>query len=102
MQYSFSNEIITTSKFEPIDNGFNLEILFTDFSCDAKSFKAVLSRQGSDFVLTLSGNETDQRCSQKFSAEISGIQPGIYWLRVIYKKAGQDQQVLYQQFTVNK
>lgn len=102
MQYSFSNEIIVESKLQPKADGLELEVPFADFSCDIKNIKAVLDRQADNFTLIISGNETTDRCSEKFSAEISGIKPGTYWLKVIYRQGDQDQQVLYQQFTVSK
>lgn len=102
MQYSFSNEMVTENKLQPKADGLELEIPFADFSCDTKSMKAVLDRRGNNFILNISGTETQQRCSEKFSAEISGIKPGTYWLKVIYRQGDSDQQVLYQQFIVSK
>ena len=102
MQYGFSSEITTENRLQTKADGLELEIPFADFSCDVKNMKAILDRQADNFTLIISGNETTNRCSETFSAEISGIKPGTYWLKVIYQKADQDQQVLYQQFTVAK
>jgi hypothetical protein len=104
MQYGFSSEMTTETKIEPTAEGINLEIPFADFSCDSKSFKAVLDRdqQRNEFILNLAGNETEERCSQKFLAEITGISPGEYWLAVIYQKGEQQQQVLYEKFTITE
>jgi hypothetical protein len=102
VQYSFSNEIITAVKFATKAGGVNLEIPFADFSCDAKSFKVQLSRQEDTFTLTIKGQETLERCSQKFSAEISGIETGTYWLKVIYLKGQTRQEVFLQQFSLTQ
>lgn len=102
MQYSFTSELATETKFETKTNGIKLEIPFADFSCEPESFKAVLNRSGDTFSLTIAGSETQERCSQKFLADISGISPGNYELRVFYQKADQSQQVVFQEFTINK
>lgn len=100
MQYGFSNEIITETKFETIANGLKLEVPFADFSCDPQSFKGILDRKEKTFTLTLEGTETTNRCSQKFYANITGIQPGNYWMAVVYNKNGQKNQVVYEQFSI--
>ena len=102
MQSSFTNEVIIENKVTPRADGLSLEVGFADFSCDITSFGPVLSRSGNSFKVILEGNETIKRCSQKFSANITGIQPGEYWISVIYKKADQEQQVLYEQLTISK
>lgn len=102
MQSSFTNDIATETKVEVVTDGLNAEVPFADFSCDIKSFKPVLNRDADTFTITLKGNETTERCGQKFSAQITGVVPGTYWLKVIYQKAGSSQQVLYQQFTIAK
>ncbi|HLC89794.1 MAG TPA: hypothetical protein VJG65_02430 [Patescibacteria group bacterium] len=86
MQYGFSNEIITASQTSEAKDGFKIELPFADFSCDAKSFKAVLNRKENNFTITLNGVETQERCSQKFFAEVAGIKQGDYWLKIIYQK----------------
>nr|AQS29869.1 hypothetical protein [uncultured bacterium] len=102
MQYGFSGELITETKLESKPDGVYLEMPFADFSCDSKSFKASLDVSGKNLVLSLSGNETKERCSVKFYADIMGIKPGDYWLKVIYNKNGESQEVLYQEFNINK
>ena len=102
MQYSFTSELATETEFETKPDGIKLAIPFADFSCDQKSFKAVLNRTGDTFNLTISGTETDQRCSQKFSADISGIAPGSYQLRVFYLKGDQSQQAMFKDFTISE
>ncbi len=102
MQSSFTNEIITQTKLEIKTDGISVEVSFADFSCDLKSFKPTLSRDTDTFTISLQGNETTQRCPQKFSSEIKGIEPGDYWLKVIYQKGDEARQVVYQQFTVTK
>lgn len=100
MQYGFTNEIITETKFEPTANGVNLEIPFADFSCDPKSFKGVLDKKENTFTLTLEGTETTDRCSQKFYADITGMQSGTYWMAVVYKRGDSESQVVYEEFTI--
>ena len=102
MQSSFSNEAITKTSLEVKDKNLSLEMPFADFSCDIKSFKPVLSRDNEVFTIILEGSETVDRCPQKFSAEITGLKPGDYWLKVIYRKAGQDREVFYQPFNIAK
>ncbi|NUM25428.1 MAG: hypothetical protein HUU49_02255 [Candidatus Buchananbacteria bacterium] len=102
VQYSFINELSTVTKVEPTGTGLKLEIPFADFSCDVANVKGVLKREMNTFILTLQGNETDQRCSQKFAAEITGIKPGDYEIKVVYLKGDQEQQVMYEKFTVSK
>lgn len=98
---SFTNEIKTETKVESKSNGLLLEIPFADFSCDISSFKSKLNREGDVFTLMISGQESTKRCSQLFSANIEGIEQGDYWLKVIYNKNGDQQEVLYQEFSIN-
>ncbi|MAF13354.1 MAG: hypothetical protein CMI53_00470 [Parcubacteria group bacterium] len=100
MQYGFTNEIVTESKLEPTANGLKVEVPFADFSCDVESFKGVLDKKDSTFTLSLEGNETTERCSQKFFADIEGMQPGTYWFAVVYQKGDDQNQVVYEQFTI--
>ncbi|MBI3291168.1 hypothetical protein HYZ76_02690 [Candidatus Falkowbacteria bacterium] len=100
VQYGFSNEVITETKFVITKDGVDMEIPFSDFSCDPKSFKAVLERRGNEFTMIIQGTETQQRCNQKFSAEIRGISSGDYTIKVIYKKSGEEQEVLYRDFSI--
>jgi len=102
MQYGFTNEIITQTLLELKDGGVKIEIPFADFGCEPKSYKAVLERKEKDFVLTISGTETEKRCPFKFWADISGIPAGDFWLKVIYDKAGEKQEVFYQPFSIAK
>lgn len=102
VQYGFTNEVTTETKLNVTSGGMELQTPFADFSCDTKSFKADVSRQNDTFTVLLSGNETTERCTQKFFLSISGVQSGTYWIKVIYRKAaGEEQQVVYQQFKVN-
>ena len=101
MTSSFTNEIKTETKVESKSNGLLLEIPFADFSCDITSFKPKLNREQDIFILTISGQESVERCSQLFSADIGGIEKGNYWLKVIYDKNGSQQQVLYKAFRIN-
>jgi len=102
MQYGYSNEVVTETKVVTKSNGLNLEIPFADFSCDSTSFKAVLDRKDKTFTLSMKGTETTERCSQKFFANITGIESGTYWLKVVYDQGSQQQEVLYEQFTIAK
>lgn len=100
MQSSFSNEIITKTVLEVEGSTLTLELPFADFSCDIKSFKPTLDRQAETFTIVLEGTETTERCSQKFSTEITGFEKGDYWLKVIYRKGGQDIEAYYQPFNI--
>jgi len=102
MQYSFTNEIITQTILDLKDDSLEIEIPFADFGCELKNYKAVLERKEKDFILMISGTETENRCQAKFSAEISGIPAGDFWLKVIYDKAGDKQEVFYQPFSIAK
>ncbi len=102
VQYSLINDSGTVTKVEPTPDGLKLEIPFADFTCDAASVKAVLRRAENSFMMTLSGNETIERCGQIFLAQISGIRPGDYDLKVIYLKGAESQPVLFEKFTVVK
>ncbi len=100
VQYTFTNEVTTETKVEQTSDGIEVTIAFADISCDFQNLGAVLERQSSDFFLRISGAETSERCSSKFSASISGIQSGSYTLHVVYDKNGEMQQVLTRDFTV--
>lgn len=102
MQYSFTSAPSTETKITPTADGVDIEFPFADFSCDAKSFKANLGRSNKTFIITLEGDETEERCSQQFIAEITGIKPGDYSLQLVYRTAQGDQQVMFNQFTVSE
>lgn len=102
VQYSFTPTPTTETKVTPITGGVDIEFPFADFSCDTNSLKAVLGRTGSTYILTIQGNETEERCSQKFTAQIIGIEPGDYTLQLVYRSPQGDQQVLFNQFTVSQ
>lgn len=100
MTSSFSNEIITKTVLEVEGSVVTLELPFADFSCDVKSFKPTLDRKAETFTIVLEGTEATERCSQKFSTEITGLEKGDYWLKVIYRKEGQDIEAYYQPFNI--
>jgi len=100
LQASFTNEVITKINMEVTSDGVKVDIPFADFSCEPESFKPILERKSNDFIIILEGNETSERCSSKFSAKITGISSGTYWLKVVYKKGEEDQRILYEEFKV--
>lgn len=102
LQYSFTSAPTTETSVEATADGVKIEFPFADFSCDAASFTAALGRSNNTFILTLSGTETEDRCSQKFKASISGIPAGDYSIQMVYQKPEGDQQVLFRDFTVAK
>lgn len=102
VQYSFTSAPSTETKITPTAGGVDIEFPFADFSCDAKSFKADLGRSNNTFIMTLEGNETEQRCPQQFIAQITGIEPGDYSFQLVYRTLSGDQQVMFNQFTVSQ
>jgi len=100
LQYSFTDVPTTETKVEATADGVKIGFPFADFSCDAASFTADLGRSNNTFILTLSGTETEDRCSQKFTATISGIPAGDYSIQMVYQSPEGDQQVLFRDFTV--
>ena len=100
LQASFTNELTTKNSIEATSDGVVVSIPFSDFSCNPASFKPTLDRQGNDFIILLDGEETVERCSYKFSATITGVGSGNYWLKVVYRQGETDQQFLYEQFKV--
>ncbi|MDD2807734.1 MAG: hypothetical protein PHW95_04425 [Patescibacteria group bacterium] len=102
VQYGFSNELETESTFIANKDGYELTSPFADFTCDSQSVKANLARNGNIFTMILSGTETTQRCSYKFFAKITGVNPGDYEFKLIYQRDNLRQQVMYQQFSVSK
>ena len=101
-EYGFTNEVIAEPEFEATSNGLKLEIPFADFSCDPASFKVLVDKKKNNLIMTIAGTETEKRCYQKFYANMSGIKPGDYQLKVVYKKDQEEQVVLYESFTITK
>lgn len=101
-EYGFTNKVITESKFETTNDGLKLEIPFTDFSCDPASFKVLLEKKRNNLTMIITGTETEERCYQKFYADMSGIKSGDYQLKVVYKKNQEEQAVLDEEFTIAK
>ncbi len=102
VQYGFRSEAANQTKIEQRGDIIAVEIPLPEFSCDVASFKSVLERKGDVFTLTFKGTETTERCLEKYTAEISGVKPGSYWLRVVYERGAQATPLLYQAFTVTK
>lgn len=102
IQYGFTAQEGDKVVIEPISGGVNLEIPFSNFTCDAVSVQANIKRVGEDFILDLSGNETEDRCSQLFTAKVDGIHIGGYMLEVNYVKDGEPSRILKQQFSVTE
>ena len=100
MQYSFTAEPTTETLVTPSAGGLQLVVSFADFTCDAQSVKAVLSRDDTVLRIILEGTETDQRCSQRFNAEIDGIAAGNYLIKVIYQKGNTTIEILSQEVTI--
>lgn len=101
VQYGFSKEISTETKFEVVGGVVKVEAPFADFSCNQKSFKATLSRQGQVFTMRLSGVETAERCSAKFFADIFGLAPGAYQFKLVYTHDGKTEQPVSREFTIS-
>jgi hypothetical protein len=99
-QYGFTNEKSAQANLESTRDGFKLQLPFADFSCQPVSFKLNLTRQGNNLTLILTGTETPNRCAQKFFANVSGMKTGSYWLKVIYQKGAEKQEVFYQPLEV--
>lgn len=100
VQYGFSNEISTETKFDVTDKIINAEVPFADFSCDQKSFKATLSRNNQILTMRLKGTETAERCSAKFFTSISGLTDGNYQFRLVYEHDGKTDQVMSKDFSI--
>ncbi|MDX9892932.1 MAG: hypothetical protein RB292_00770 [Patescibacteria group bacterium] len=102
MQYTIVDQAGIETKVTATDDGVKLEIPFADFTCDIKSVKATLERNESIFSVFIQGNETPARCSQKFSADINGVSPGSYQLKVYYQRGEEKQVVLVEDFQVTQ
>ncbi|OGY47599.1 MAG: hypothetical protein A2840_00215 [Candidatus Buchananbacteria bacterium RIFCSPHIGHO2_01_FULL_47_11b] len=100
MQYSFIAEPSTETLLKPRAGGLQLSVPFADFTCDAQSVKAVLDRDNAILRITLQGTETEERCSQRFDAEIDGTGGGNYLVKVIYQKGDTAIEVLSQEVTI--
>ncbi len=102
MQYTIIDQVGIETKVVPTGDGIKLEIPFADFTCDIKSVKATLERKENIFSVLIQGNETPARCSQKFSADINGVMPGSYQLKVYYQRGEEKQVVLVQDFQITE
>jgi len=100
VQYGFSNEITTETKFDVADKMIKAEVPFADFSCDQKSFKATLSRKNQVLTMRLKGTETTERCSANFFTSISGLTAGNYQFRLVYEHGGKTDEVMSKDFSI--
>ena len=100
VQYGFSNEITTETKFDVADQMIKAEVPFANFSCDQKSFKATLSRKNQVLTMRLKGIETTERCSAKFFTSIFGLAEGDYQFRLVYEHDGKTDQVMSKDFSI--
>ena len=101
MQGVFTDKLAVQPSAVVKDKKLTVEVPIIDFSCDVESFEIFLERQRDTFVITLAGDETDQRCQRNFTGRISGIKTGDYWVKVIYKKGDQEQELLFKEFFMN-
>ncbi len=102
-EYGFSDNLLANSRIQSKPNGVFIEVPFVDFSCETETFRAVLNRSKikREFSLIISGTETEERCNKLFFAEILGVSPGKYSLKVIYEKTEEERlDVFYEKFEI--
>jgi len=101
MQGVFTHELAAQSSVIAKDKKLTVEVPIADFSCNIDSFETFLERQRDTFIVTLVGDETEERCEVNFTGTISEIQTGDYWVKVIYKKGDEEQELLFKEFFMN-
>jgi hypothetical protein len=100
LKASFNNKLVEQAEIIPKSDSLDIEIPLAGISCNVDSFKTLLERKQDTFIVTLVGDETEERCSRNFTATISPISIGEYWLKVIYEKNGENTELLSERFVI--
>ncbi len=101
LQGVFTSDLVPMALVFAEADKLKIELPISDFSCDVNSFTTSLGRKHNTFIVTLSGNETKERCPRNFTGIISGIKKGEYQLEVIYKKDSQSNELLFKKFIMD-